>query len=81
MATLSKRTSQDLPENQQSEDWTLTTDQMIFMLQHHNAVESAYRVDDMAFLRKLEASSQFKRLFGNMSWDEAYDGYEEMSHP
>jgi hypothetical protein len=78
MATLSKQTSQDFPENSQRDDWTLTTDQMIFMLQHHNAIESAYRVNDLAFLRKLETSSHYKRVFGDMSWDEAYDRYEEM---
>ena len=63
------------PEN---DSWTLTTDQMIFMLQHHNAVEAAYANDDMDFLRNLAASETFVAIFGEMSFDEAYDRYESM---
>lgn len=58
------------------DDWTLTTDQMIFMLQHHNPIEAAYRADNTAFLCELAESADFKRLFGDMTWDEAFDRYE-----
>jgi hypothetical protein len=61
------------PEN---DSWTLTTDQMIFMLQYHNAVEAAYANDDMDFLRSLAASEAFVSVFGEMIFDEAYDRYE-----
>ncbi len=59
-----------------SDDWTLTTDQMIFMLQHHNPIEAAYRANNLAFLRELAESKDYRRFFGSMSWDEAYDRYE-----
>ncbi len=62
----------------QDDDWTLTSDQMLFMLQHHNAIEDAYASDNMDFLRNLAGSNAYKTLFGDMPWDEAYDRYESM---
>ena len=47
----------------QQDDWTLNTEQMIFMLQHHNPIEAAYEADDMescensAFRRCIEQYS------------------------
>ena len=60
----------------EQETWTLNSEQMIFMLQHHNFVENAYAEDNMTVLRELEASETYKTAFGEMSWDEAYDRYE-----
>jgi hypothetical protein len=62
----------------QQDDWTLSADQMIFMLQHHNSIEVAYDADDMEALRELAASDAYKAVFGTMSFDEAYDRYEDM---
>jgi hypothetical protein len=60
------------------QEWVLSSDQMIFMLQYHNAVETAYADDDMEFLRQLAESDDYQTVFGAMSWDEAYDRYETM---
>ena len=76
MTRLSKPVESEIPETKQSDDWTLTTDQMVYMLQHHNAIETAYRVEDMAALKALAASNEFRVLFGAMSWDEAFDRYD-----
>jgi hypothetical protein len=78
MATVSKSTPQSSPQTSQADDWSLTTDQMIFMLQYHNPVEAAYAADNMAYLQSLAASDDYKAIFGDMNWDEAYDRYEEM---
>lgn len=59
-------------------DWSLTADQMFFMLSYHNAIENAYQWDDMDFLRQLHQSEEYMAAFGIMSWDEAYDRYETM---
>ncbi|GEM_PF-3598592 len=57
-------------------DWTLTSDQMVFMLRHHNAMLAAYQTDDLDFLRALAQSEDYAAVFGTMSFDEAYDRYE-----
>ena len=59
------------------DDWALEGDQLAFMLQHHDQIEAAYDSDDMTFLDELESSPEYKALFGDMPWDEAYDRYEE----
>lgn len=59
-------------------EWTLTDDQMAFMLGRHNLVEVAYANEDMELLRRIAATDEYRKLFGDMSWDEAYDRYEEM---
>ena len=58
--------------------WILNADQMTFMLQHHNAIETAYAANDIDFLRELAKSDAYRKLFGEMGWDEAYDRYETM---
>jgi hypothetical protein len=58
------------------DDWTLTTDQMVFMLQYNNPIAEAYANENMDYLRQLETSAEYKTLFGAMSFDEAYDRYE-----
>jgi hypothetical protein len=67
-----------LNTNIETHDWILTADQMTFMLQHHNFIETAYSEDNLEVLRSLAASQEFKMIFGAMSWDEAYDRYETM---
>lgn len=59
-------------------EWILNTNQAIFMLTHHNAIETAYANEDMKALRKIAASKEYRKLFGKMTWDEAYDRYETM---
>lgn len=60
------------------DDWTLNTAQMTWMLQHHNQIKEAYAADDMEWLRHWEQAADYTRVFGNMTWDEAYDRYECM---
>jgi hypothetical protein len=60
-------------------EWSLTPQQMLFMMQNHNALEIAFADDDIKFLRAFGASEEFKTLFGDMSFDEAFDRYEEIS--
>jgi hypothetical protein len=62
----------------QQDEWVLNTDQMVFMLQHHNPITAAYEAGDMESLRELAASDEFKAIFGEMGFDEAYDRYECM---
>jgi hypothetical protein len=59
-------------------DWTLTGEQMIYFLKYNNLIEAAYSENDMKTLRILAASDEFKAIFGNIRWDEAYDRYESM---
>lgn len=58
------------------DDWTLTTEQMTWMKQHHNLIEDAFEAEDMETLRKIAKSVSYKRAFGDMSFDEAFDRYE-----
>ena len=62
----------------QQDDWILNADQMIFMLQHHNPIEAAYEDDRLEYLRELADSQEYKAVFGEMGFDEAYDRYECM---
>ena len=64
-----------IPTNDE-DAWVLNADQMIFMLQHHNAIEQAYENDDDAYFQNLTTSEDYRELFGDMSFDEAYDRYE-----
>jgi hypothetical protein len=64
-------------EQAESDNWSLTSAQMFFMLEHHNLIEQAYADQDLTEIHKLAASKKYKQLFGLMSWDEAYDRYEE----
>lgn len=56
--------------------WELNTDQMIFMLQHQNAIQAAFDAEDMAYLRDLAQSAGYQAVFGAMSIDEALDRYD-----
>jgi hypothetical protein len=63
-------------ELQASEVWDLNADQMFFMLEHHNLILQAYEQEDMATLNQLASSAPYQKIFGAMSWDEAFDRYE-----
>ena len=64
-------------EAENNDEWKLEAEQLAFMIQNHEAIESAYQNDDMAFLTALESSKAYQAVFGDMPWDEAYDRYEE----
>ena len=72
----------DIPQHQQvkyeveSNEWTLSPQQMLFLMQNHNTLEKAYTENDLDYLRQFAASESFKSLFGAMGFDEAYDRYE-----
>ena len=56
-------------------EWSLTPEQTLFMLQHHNSIESALAANDVDSLTTLSESHAYKELFDGMSFDEAYDRY------
>ncbi|MEP6987376.1 MAG: hypothetical protein ABI970_17355 [Chloroflexota bacterium] len=60
----------------ESNEWTLTSHQMLFLMQNQNAIEKAYADSNLDFLRQFAESKVFKDLFGDMGFDEAYDRYE-----
>jgi hypothetical protein len=64
-------------KGQGADDWSLSAEQMAFMLEHHNIIEQAYEQQDLTAVRKLAKTKSYKQIFGDMSWDEAYDRYEE----
>lgn len=72
----------DIPQHQQikyeveSDEWTLSPQQMLYLMQNHNAIEKAYTENDLEYLRQFAASESFKSLFADMGFDEAYDRYE-----
>jgi hypothetical protein len=59
-------------------EFTLNAAQMAFMLNIEAAAEQADQGDDDAFFSSLVATDQWISLFGDMSWDQAYDRYEIM---
>jgi hypothetical protein len=67
-----------MPEDEaiEDDDWSLTPEQMFFMFENHNDIEIAFEEGDMEALRTLAATEEFLSLFGEMSFDEAYDRYE-----
>jgi hypothetical protein len=62
---------------QSADAWELNPTQVAFMNRHLATIQDAYEHDDMNFLRALEATDEYRQLFGRMSWDEAWDRYEE----
>jgi hypothetical protein len=52
-------------------DWALNPEQMLFLMQNHNSIETAYAQDNLEFLRAFASSEKF-------IVDEAYDRYETM---
>lgn len=71
-----QQTQQQIAADQ--DDWMLTPEQMLFMLQNHNIIERAFADDDLESLREFAAGEEFLALFGDMGFDEAYDRYETM---
>ena len=71
----------DSPAPQPDDDWTLTTAQMMFMMNHHNFIMAAYAEGgDLKSLNEIIDTDEYRTAFGNMSWDEAFDRYEDMPH-
>jgi hypothetical protein len=62
----------------QEDDWSLNPEQMLFLLQNHNAINRAFEQDDLEFLRAFAEKEEFLALFGDMGFDEVYDRYETM---
>ena len=60
------------------DDFTLNAAQMEFMINVEVAVDEADRQDNDTFFDALVASDAWQMLFGDMSWDQAYDRYEIM---
>jgi hypothetical protein len=63
---------------QMEDEFRLTAEQMVFMINVDAAAEIADQSDDYAFFDTLVASDEWKRIFGELSWDNAYDRYEIM---
>jgi hypothetical protein len=59
------------------DDWALEGAQLAFMLQHRDQIEAAYDSDDVTALDIFADSEEYRALFGDMPWDEAYDRFEE----
>lgn len=55
---------------------TLTVDQMIWMMNHHNAIIAAYDRDELSRLDEFIDTDEYRNIFGAMDWDTAYDLYE-----
>lgn len=55
---------------------TLTVDQMLWMMNHHNAIIAAYDVCDLSALDALIDTDEYRSIFGAMDWNTAYDLYE-----
>ena len=58
------------------DDFTLSVEQMVFMLNAISAIEQAEAEGDKQFFIDLKESAEYKFLFGNMSIDQALDRYE-----
>lgn len=56
-------------------DWSLTGEQMLYLMQHNNLIVAAFAADDLEVIRRLTASEGFTSRFGSMGFDEAYDRY------
>lgn len=74
--TYIRRPENSIAAQVERDKWRLTVDQMFFMMDHHNAILDAYQRDDMEALREIEASDEYRKRFGQMSFDEAFDRYE-----
>ncbi len=61
--------------------YILTEEQFAFMKKHHAEIEYSIvhcSSDGHDFIATLEASEEYKVLFGDMFWDDAYDRYEDI---
>ena len=73
-----ERPLSDTTQAQSDDDFTLNTAQMVFMININPAAEKADQEDNFSFFDDIIASAEWKNLFGEMSWDQAYDRYEIM---
>lgn len=58
----------------------LTDEQFAFMQAHHEEIERgmiAAKLGDFAPVDAIINSDEYQRLFGVMSWDDAYDRYQD----
>ncbi len=78
MADITKPIQTDTHSVAEDDDFTLNAAQMQFMINAHNAAEAAYAAQDWAVIDEITASAEWRQLFGDMSWDQAYDRYETM---
>jgi len=76
---MTTQTQKPQTEAVDEDDFSLNAAPMVFMVNHENVIEQAYAAHDMAFLGQLAESDEYKELFGDMGWDQAYDRYECMS--
>jgi hypothetical protein len=65
-------------------DYQLTSAQMAFMREHHEIIERAYDADrrgqrreSLDMIQELTSSLAYQNLFGDMTWDDAIDRYED----
>ncbi|MGB1286856.1 MAG: hypothetical protein ACPG7F_10015 [Aggregatilineales bacterium] len=65
-------------DEQKEDNFILDAAQMTFMLNIDAAAEQADKAGDYDFFDELVASTDWENLFGEMSWDQAYDRYEIM---
>lgn len=56
-------------------DWSLSGEQMLFLMQHSNMIAAAMADDNFDAIRNLAVSKEFVSRFGPMGFDEAYDRY------
>ena len=63
------------PDETTQDDWTLTPEQTLYMLQHHNEIEVAFQDHDLDSLSAFAETSDYTAVFGDMRFDEAYDRY------
>ena len=75
----SKPVTQDIQEKHiDAGEWEINSDQMLFMLQHNNDILLAFENDDMSYFKTLVSTVDYRKLFEDMSFDEAFDRYETM---
>ena len=74
----SQLTASTATQDQTENDFTLTAAQMEFMLRTHNAAEKADTEDDFEFFHQLVKGEEWKQLFPDFGWDQAWDRYEIM---
>lgn len=56
----------------------LTPEQLAFMVQHHDFIEATYAAENPDALGDLADSAAYRRYFGAMPFEEAYDRYQCM---
>ncbi|MCZ2099719.1 MAG: hypothetical protein LC121_26345 [Anaerolineae bacterium] len=62
----------------EQDECALTPEQLAFMVQHHDFIEAAYAAENLDILGDLADSAAYRRYFGAMPFEEAYDRYQCM---